>query len=254
MDAEEVECSQFPGKPLLHLNFKAEYQHRHRHRHHHRHHCINWTSTPWLWIKSVKPTFPGTVLQFSGAKYNDCDHNNRGHIAHLETEHSLIKIIITTIFINQVLLLVMILAKFSWDCVVYHRTGQTNIIFGNNCSTSLLPQVNCHGWLESFAGASQESREPVGQTQPCGLLPHPQTLSAKSPVWSQASPVQEGEMSTFEHTAILTHLHWAQQIFSFFLEGDLAQVVPEQWDRGGGGQLWLHHLLQLQQQVENGNV
>ena len=48
-----------------------------------------------------------------------------------------IKIIITAIFINQVLLLVMILAKFSWDCVVYHRTGQTNIIFGNNCSTSL---------------------------------------------------------------------------------------------------------------------
>ena len=212
MDAEEVECSQFPGKPLLHLNFKAEY--RHRHRHHHR--CINWTSTPWLWITSVKPTFPGTVLQFSGAKYNDCDHHNRGHIftSNLETEHSLIKIIITTIFINQVLLLVMILAKFSWDCVVYHRTGQTNIIFGNNCSTSLLPQVNCHGWLESFAGASQESREPVGQTQPCGVLPHPQTLSAKSPVWSQASPVQEGEMSTFEHTAILTHLHWAQQILA----------------------------------------
>ena len=52
-------------------------------------------------------------------------------------KHSLIKIIITTIFINQVLLLVMILAKFSWDCVVYHRTGQTNIIFGNNCSTPL---------------------------------------------------------------------------------------------------------------------
>ena len=69
------------------------------------------------------------MLQFSGAKYNDCDHHNRGHIftSNLETEHSLIKIIITTIFINQVLLLVMILAKFSWDCVVYHRTGQTNI-------------------------------------------------------------------------------------------------------------------------------
>ena len=125
-----------------------------------------------------------------------------------------LRIIITTIFINQVLLLVMILAKFSWDCVVYHRTGQTNIIFGNNCSTSLLPQVNYHGWLESFAGASQESREPVGQTQPCGVPPHPQILSAKSPVWSQASPVQEGEMSTFEHTAILTHLHWAQQILA----------------------------------------
>ena len=61
-------------------------------------------------------------------------------------------------------------------------------------------------------------------------------------------------MSTFEHTAILTHLHWAQQIFSFFLEGDLAQVVPEQGDRGGGRQLWLHHLVQLQQQVENGNT
>ena len=79
------------------------------------------------------------MLQFSGAKYNDCDHHNRGHIftSNLETEHSLIKIIITTIFINQVLLLVMILAKFSWDCVVYHRTGQTDIIFGNNCSTPL---------------------------------------------------------------------------------------------------------------------
>ena len=127
-----------------------------------------------------------------------------------------LRIIITTIFINQVLLLVMILAKFSWDCVVYHRTGQTNIIFGNNCSTSLLPQVNCHGWLESFAGASQESREPVGQTQPCGVPPHPQTLSAKSPVWSQ---VQEGEMSTFEHTAILTHLHWAQQILALSPRG-----------------------------------
>ena len=61
-------------------------------------------------------------------------------------------------------------------------------------------------------------------------------------------------MSTFEHTAILTHLHSAQQIFSFFLEGDLAHVVPEQGARGGGGQLRLHHLLQLQQQVDNGNV
>ena len=29
MDAEEVECSEFPGRPLLHLDFKAEHHQYH---------------------------------------------------------------------------------------------------------------------------------------------------------------------------------------------------------------------------------
>ena len=34
--------------------------------------------------------------------------------------------------IRQAILLVAILAKFSWDCVVYHRTGELNNVLNDN--------------------------------------------------------------------------------------------------------------------------
>ena len=62
---------------------------------------------------------PGTVCHFSWTKCLDCNHHNGG-----ENFGSPRKI---SLWYNQVFLLVSILVKFSWDCVVYHRTGKIMI-------------------------------------------------------------------------------------------------------------------------------
>ena len=62
MDAEEVECSQFPGQPLLHLDFKA----------------IFWSICCLFFFKFSNFEFedipPGSVLQLKRSEHPDCNH------------------------------------------------------------------------------------------------------------------------------------------------------------------------------------
>jgi len=112
MDAEEVECSQFPGRPLLHLDFKA------------------------LCSSSRGPN------------------------------------IMIVIIITEVLLLVTILAKFSWDCVVYHRTGQLPWLAQKLCWS--VPGISRARWTSSSSNVIFKLTARVSSLIPS--LPSPRGL------------------------------------------------------------------------------